>query len=139
MRTGSKTTAMTPPQCRQCGERDRVVLIDGYDGTETAHWFCDRCVTNVAASSPSLGRHTPDDIGPPITPRKRRARKSSTNQLVKVENDRTAIRKVCLCGHDWLAHPFNGTERSCVNATCQCQKFVDAATASATPDGRAAP
>ena len=139
MRKSSKTTTMMSPQCQQCGERDRVVLIDGCGGAGTHDYFCDRCVCNVAASSPPPGRYTPDDVGPALVKRKRRPKKSSTPALVKAKKDRTEIRKICQCGHDWLSHPFNGTERACINATCQCHQFADAAMTAEMPDGRAAP
>ena len=75
------------PQCPRCGERDRLTAWPHTDNGKTyLDYFCERCVGWIINLSPLPGKHTPDDIGPPV--KRKRYRKGSTPRLTGEAQER---------------------------------------------------
>lgn len=76
------------PQCPRCGGRNRVTNEHGgLTWTKDGDYWCDRCCGWLSSLSPLPGRHTPDDVGPPLTKRKR-YRKGATPRLTGEAQER---------------------------------------------------
>lgn len=75
------------PQCPRCGERDKVKRYDNpYPPYGPAGYWCNRCCGWLSQLTPLPGKHTPDDIGPPI--KRKRYRKGSTPRLTGEAQER---------------------------------------------------